>query len=453
MAYPGTSLLTVESANASREIIHAGPLLNRGAFHGDPKSTGSLKERYKKDVLKGEQDIFEEFAGENGNAGWHSNPQPGSNMSGDQMLSADPMLGVQDINRRFSNMRKKGKGTRRKNRLSSRAKHDYNSTESNEELFEVDGINTTREVSWAEWELLLRDSHQRHWTVMPLDDRGRIVPYQCPTGSCGFSGPVYELLGHQETIHGVYIRDDHLNSELRELFSYPDHAISYRQAPPNDETETKKDFSKSIALLSDVPNGDVVISTESHPFDTPSKDQDSQNARAVRNKDIQPQKRSFRIHCKVIGCEEINFTSPAQLFHHERSLHRFWPEAASNFICIMPECQEKLLTFDSPMALLSHERADHGATFWEVDSDPENEDVSFLCGFQGCDRAVSGYGFGQRTYLNNHLLSAHQLQDESIKSTDKSEEEILTVANRETKHPRRVFRFLDDVLAAKPDLP
>jgi hypothetical protein len=80
--------------------------------------------------------------------------------------------------------------------------------------------------------------------------------------------------------------------------------------------------------------------------------------------------------------------------------------------CKVPACMDAQLQFSSNACLFRHEREAHG--FHGHGDNPH------LCLFEGCDRSIPGYGFPRRWNLFDHMKRVHEFVCEQPSSPETS---------------------------------
>ncbi|RAH40668.1 putative C2H2 finger domain protein [Aspergillus brunneoviolaceus CBS 621.78] len=111
--------------------------------------------------------------------------------------------------------------------------------------------------------------------------------------------------------------------------------------------------------------------------------------------------------------------------------HKYLDSHLKPYRCKMPACMDAQLQFSSNACLFRHEREAHG--FHGHGDNPH------LCLFDGCDRSVPGYGFPRRWNLFDHMRRVHDYNtSERHSSPDASPTTGPSNKKKETGRKRRV---------------
>jgi len=92
--------------------------------------------------------------------------------------------------------------------------------------------------------------------------------------------------------------------------------------------------------------------------------------------------------------------------------HKYLDSHLKPYRCKVPACMDAQLQFSSNACLFRHEREAHG--FHGHGDNPH------LCLFEGCDRSIPGYGFPRRWNLFDHMKRVHEFVCEQPSSPETS---------------------------------
>ncbi|KAL4897383.1 hypothetical protein BDV59DRAFT_191066 [Aspergillus ambiguus] len=110
--------------------------------------------------------------------------------------------------------------------------------------------------------------------------------------------------------------------------------------------------------------------------------------------------------------------------------HKYLDSHLKPYRCKVPACMDAQLQFSSNACLFRHEREAHG--FHGHGDNPH------LCLFEGCDRSVPGYGFPRRWNLFDHMRRVHDYaSSDRPSSPDASPTSGQAPKKKETTAPRK----------------
>ncbi|KAF7136867.1 hypothetical protein CNMCM5793_006437 [Aspergillus hiratsukae] len=110
--------------------------------------------------------------------------------------------------------------------------------------------------------------------------------------------------------------------------------------------------------------------------------------------------------------------------------HKYLDSHLKPYRCKVPACMEAQLQFSSNACLFRHEREAHG--FHGHGDNPH------LCLFEGCDRSVPGYGFPRRWNLFDHMRRVHDYaSSERASSPEHSSSGVSAPKKKETSGRKR----------------
>ncbi|KAL2818884.1 hypothetical protein BJX63DRAFT_419033 [Aspergillus granulosus] len=111
--------------------------------------------------------------------------------------------------------------------------------------------------------------------------------------------------------------------------------------------------------------------------------------------------------------------------------HKYLDSHLKPYRCRVPSCIDAQLQFSSNACLFRHEREAHGLH--------GHGDNPHLCLFEGCDRSIPGYGFPRRWNLFDHMRRVHDYaSSERPSSPDASPTSGSTKKKESTGRKRRV---------------
>ncbi|KAL2867293.1 putative C2H2 finger domain protein [Aspergillus lucknowensis] len=111
--------------------------------------------------------------------------------------------------------------------------------------------------------------------------------------------------------------------------------------------------------------------------------------------------------------------------------HKYLDSHLKPYRCRVPSCMDAQLQFSSNACLFRHEREAHGLH--------GHGDNPHLCLFEGCDRSIPGYGFPRRWNLFDHMRRVHDYaSSEHPSSPDASPTTGATKKKETTGRKRRV---------------
>ncbi|PYH89106.1 hypothetical protein BO71DRAFT_337425 [Aspergillus ellipticus CBS 707.79] len=109
--------------------------------------------------------------------------------------------------------------------------------------------------------------------------------------------------------------------------------------------------------------------------------------------------------------------------------HKYLDSHLKPYRCKVPACMDAQLQFSSNACLFRHEREAHG--FHGHGDNPH------LCQFEGCDRSVPGYGFPRRWNLFDHMRRVHDYASSDRHSSPDGSPTTGPIKRKETAGRKR----------------
>ncbi|KAJ9233995.1 hypothetical protein DTO207G8_4110 [Paecilomyces variotii] len=110
--------------------------------------------------------------------------------------------------------------------------------------------------------------------------------------------------------------------------------------------------------------------------------------------------------------------------------HKYLDSHLKPYRCKVPACMDAQLQFSSNACLFRHEREAHGLH--------GHGDNPHLCLFEGCDRSVPGYGFPRRWNLFDHMKRVHDYTSSERPSSPETAPGVLNAKKKDTVRKRKV---------------